>query len=49
MPRDKAHNLTKEQRATLARKKRREESKGRNTQKPVFTPTFSEGSQKYAK
>tara|TARA_B100000927_G_C16474392_1_gene472819 strand:- start:4865 stop:6571 length:1707 start_codon:yes stop_codon:yes gene_type:complete len=42
MPRDKAHNLTKEQRATLARKKRREESKGRNTQKPVFTPTFSE-------
>lgn len=42
MPRDKAHDLTKEQRATLARKKRREESKGRNTQKPVFTPTFSE-------
>jgi hypothetical protein len=42
MPRDKAHNLTKEQRATLARKKRREESKAKDGQKPVHTPTFSE-------
>ena len=42
MPRDKAHDLTKEQRATLARKKRREESKAKNGQKPVLTPTFSE-------
>jgi len=42
MPRDKAHDLTKEQRATLARKKRREESKAKDGQKPVHTPTFSE-------
>jgi len=42
MPRDKAHDLTKEQRATLARKKRREESKAKSGQKPVHTPTFSE-------
>lgn len=41
MPRDKAHDLTKEQRATLARKKRREEAKSEG-QKPVLTPTFSE-------
>ena len=42
MPRDKAYDLTKEQRATLARKKRREESKAKDGQKPVLTPTFSE-------
>lgn len=42
MPRDKAHDLTKDQRATLARKKRREEAKSRKGQKPVLTPTFSE-------
>jgi hypothetical protein len=41
MPRDKAHDLTKEQRATLARKKRSEEAKSEG-QKPVLTPTFSE-------
>ena len=41
MPRDKAHDLTKKQRATLARKKRREEAKSEG-QKPVLTPTFSE-------
>ncbi len=42
MPRNKAHDLTKEQRATLARKKRREENKAKDGQKPVLTPTFSE-------
>jgi hypothetical protein len=46
MPRDKAHDLTKEQRATLARKKRREESKTKDGQKPVITPTFSEEGKK---
>jgi len=41
MPREKAYDMTKEQRATLARKKRREEAKHRG-QKPVNTPTFDE-------
>lgn len=41
MPREKAYQMSKEDRATLAKKKRREEAKHRG-QKPVNTPTFSE-------
>lgn len=41
MPREKAWDLTRDERATLARRKRREEKKHRG-QKPVNTPTFSE-------
>ena len=48
MPRDKAHDLTKEQRATLARKKRKEEAK-HTGQKPVNTPTFNEEGKKMTK
>ena len=48
MPRDKAHDLTKAQRATLARKKRREEAK-RTGQKPVNTPTFNSEGKKMVK
>lgn len=48
MPRDKAHDLTKAQRATLARKKRREEAK-QVGQKPVNTPTFSQEGKKMVK
>ena len=40
MPREKAYQMSKEDRATLAKKKRREEAKHRG-QKPVNTPTFS--------
>jgi len=41
MPREKAWGMSKEDRAELAKKKRREEAKHRG-QKPVNTPTFSE-------
>ena len=41
MPREKAYQMSKEDRASLAKKKRREEAKHRG-QKPVNTPTFSE-------
>jgi hypothetical protein len=41
MPREKAWEMSKEDRAELAKKKRREEAKHRG-QKPVNTPTFSE-------
>jgi hypothetical protein len=41
MPREKAWGMSKEERAELAKKKRREEAKHRG-QKPVNTPTFSE-------
>jgi hypothetical protein len=40
MPREKAWGMSKEERASLARVKRREENKHRG-QKPVNTPTFS--------
>lgn len=41
MPREKAWGMSKEERAELAKNKRREEAKHRG-QKPVNTPTFSE-------
>jgi hypothetical protein len=41
MPRSKAYQMSKDERASLARKKRREENKHRG-QKPVNTPTFSD-------
>jgi len=41
MPREKAWGMSKEDRAELAKKKRREEAKHRG-KKPVNTPTFSE-------
>ena len=46
MPREKAHKMPKEERASLARVKRREEKKHRG-QKPVMTPTFSKKSDFY--
>ena len=41
MPREKAYGIPKEERAELAKNKRKEEAKRRG-QKPVNTPTFSE-------
>jgi len=44
MPREKAWGMSKEERAELAKNKRREEAKHRG-QKPVNTPTFSEAAE----
>lgn len=48
MPRAKAYQMSKEERATLARIKKREESK-QDGQKPVNTPTFNEEAKKKLK
>jgi len=48
MPREKAWNMSKKDRAELAKKKRREEAKHRG-QKPVNTPTFSEEAKEITK
>jgi hypothetical protein len=48
MPREKAWGMSKEERAQLAKKKRREEAKHRG-QKPVNTPTFSEEAKEITK
>ena len=41
MPREKAHNMPKKDRASLAKNKKKQESKSKG-KKPVNTPTFSE-------
>jgi len=42
MPRQKAHGLSKSERAELAKNKRKKEKSNPNTGKPVNTPTFGE-------
>jgi hypothetical protein len=48
MPREKAWQMSKDERADLAKKKRREEAKHRG-KKPVNTPTFSEEAKEVTK
>jgi starvation-inducible DNA-binding protein len=48
MPREKAWEMSKEDRASLAKKKRREEAKHRG-KKPVNTPTFSDEAKEVTK
>jgi hypothetical protein len=48
MPREKAWGMSKEERAQLAKNKRRQEAKHRG-QKPVNTPTFSEEAKEITK
>jgi hypothetical protein len=48
MPREKAWQMSKKDRASLAKKKRREEAKHRG-QKPVNTPTFNEKAKEITK
>jgi hypothetical protein len=49
MPRQKAHDLSKAERAELAKNKRKKEKNSPDTGKPVNTPTFGEKAKKIKK